>query len=168
MLSRYISAVAISRFIMNRMKRIGIALAFLVSTLLLSMPQGVAASPSFMVSIHEAYYADLDADAIEDDIIIYFSCFIPENTRQPGRSDFYFTLTLPSGHQHYALVTVLGKYSELRLALYWFDSAWEEGWYNVQLDAFAYGMRRGYAMDTYDFDPPGTGNGDPSIKVTFW
>ena len=31
-----------------------------------------------------------------------------------------------------------------------------------------YNIVGGYDYDTYDFDPPGAGPGDPTISVAFW
>ncbi len=139
--------------------------------LFLSIPQDVAATaPFFIARIHSADYSDLDADTIEDDVLILFTCEIGDGYKSPTKSDFLFTLTLPSGIQYYALVTVYGRFREIRLALSWYDSALETGWYNVQLDAFGYGIVGGYAYDTFDFDPPtGTGGGGPTaVSVAFW
>ncbi|MHA2426355.1 MAG: hypothetical protein ACXAEF_16315 [Candidatus Thorarchaeota archaeon] len=154
---------------MKRGRRIGITLVLVASMLFLSMPMDVAAvAPYFEVTINFADYGDLDSDATEDDVLILFTCTIGNGYKSPGKSEFLFTLTLPSGLTYYALITVLGRYREIRLALSWFDSAVEPGWYNIQLDAFGYGIIGGYDYDSYDFDPPGTGVGDPSISVSFW
>ncbi|MDF1538511.1 MAG: hypothetical protein P1Q69_06380 [Candidatus Thorarchaeota archaeon] len=156
---------------MKRGRRIGIAFVFLVSMLFLSIPQDVAATaPYFAVCINFADYGDLDGDYTEDDILILFTCVIGDGYPSPKESDFLFTLTVPSGAQYYALVTVIGRYRVIRLALSWFDSALEQGWYNVQLDAFGYGIYGGYDYDTYDFDPPTeAGGGAPTgVAVTFW
>ena len=135
-----------------------------------AIPGSVAAtSPVADIYIDHASYCDLDDDELEDDVLIMFTCNVADKTKRPSHSEFYFTLTLPSGQQHFALVTVIGKYTTLRLALYWFDSAWESGWYNIQIDGLLHGRARGHTATDYDFDPPtGSGSGDPSIKVMFW
>lgn len=154
---------------MKRGKRIGITLVLVASMLFLSIPMNVSAvSPYFMVEINYADYGDLDSDTTIDDVLILFTCTIGNGQKSPSKSEFLFTLTLPSGIQYYALITVYGKFREIRLALSWFDSAVESGWYNVQLDAYGYGIIGGYDYDTYAFDPPGTGEGDPTISVAFW
>jgi hypothetical protein len=134
------------------------------------MPMDVAAvAPFFDVTINFADYADLDSDTADDDVLILFTCTIGNGYKSPSKSEFLFTLTLPSGATYYALITVLGRYREIRLALSWYDSAKEPGWYNVELDAFGYGIVGGYDYDTYVFDPPdGGGPADPTISVTFW
>ena len=154
---------------MKRGKRIGITLVLVASMLFLSVPTDVVAyAPYFDVTINFADYGDLDSDSTDDDVLILFTCVIGDGYKSPQESDFLFTLTLPSGQTFYALITVIGKYRVLRLALCWYEVAMESGWYNIQLDAFGYGIVGGYDYDTYDFDPPGTGNGDPYISVTFW
>ncbi|MFW9847589.1 MAG: hypothetical protein ACFFF4_00510 [Candidatus Thorarchaeota archaeon] len=155
---------------MKRGKRIGITLAIVASMLFLSMPMDVAAvAPYFDVTINFADYDDLDLDAAIDDVLILFTCTVGNGHKSPSKSEFLFTLTMPSGAQYFALITVLGKYREIRLALSWFDSAQESGWYNIELDAYAYGIMGGYDYDSYVFDPPsGGGPADPTISVTFW
>lgn len=156
---------------MKRGRRIGITLILVASMLFLSIPLDVAATaPFFEATIHFADYGDLDSDAEEDDVLILFTCTIGDGYKSPTKSEFLFTLTLPSGAVFYALITVYGRYRELGLALSWFDSALESGWYNVQLDAFGYGIIGGYDYDTYDFDPPTErGGGSPtSISVSLW
>ena len=154
---------------MKRGKRIALTLAMCLSMLLLAIPQQVSAyTPTFAVTINDASYADLDGDNVEDDVLVFFTCFVRADYRIQ-RSDFLFSLTLPSGITHYALIIVIGHYNELRLALSWYDSAWEPGWYNVQVEGYAYGIPGGYDYDAIDFDPPtGTGGGDPTISVSFW
>ncbi len=155
---------------MKTSKRIAILLVLGMTMLLLSTPQPIAASQlATTVTINDAFYADLDGDALEDDVSILITIRIGDGQKSPGKSEVYYTLTLPSGQQHRALVKIIGKYREIRLALSWFDAAWEPGWYNIRVDAFVYGVPGvSYDMAICDFDPPGTGNGDPTIKVSFW
>lgn len=155
---------------MKRSKRVGISLLVCMSVLLLVAPNHVAAEKTGLaLTINDAFYGDLDGDSLEDDVTILITITLGNDMKSPGKSDVYYTLTLPSGYQHLALVTVIGKYREIRLVLSWFDSAWESGWYNIKVDALIYGAPGiAYDADIYDFDPPGTGNGDPTIKVSFW
>lgn len=150
----------------NKARLLALALLPLI---FLSMVQGVSAvSSRFQVTIENAYYADVDGDGQEDDVIIEYLCEVTEGYKSPSKTDFYFTLTLPSGAQLLAMVTLVGKFDTIRIRLTWFDSAWESGWYNVLIDALAFGGSvYGYTTDSYDFDPPtGSGTGDPHIKVT--
>ncbi|MFW9933548.1 MAG: hypothetical protein ACFFDR_12935 [Candidatus Thorarchaeota archaeon] len=147
--------------------RIGITLLIFASVLFTVVPQEAAAIPKkFVVTIDSAEYGDLDNDTICDDVVVFFSAIIADFIKSPQRSEFFFTLTLPSGHQLYALVIVIGHYRDIQLELHWFDCAWESGWYNVFVEAWAVGIKGGYDTDALDFDPPtGGGRGDPSIKV---
>ncbi|RLI55991.1 MAG: hypothetical protein DRO87_08465 [Candidatus Thorarchaeota archaeon] len=151
---------------MTRGRRLsGILMLFGVLTLMALVPSASAAQSEFTVTIDRADYGCLEADGIEDDIFIEFTCSIPVNARLAAKSDFYLTLTLPSGHALHALVTVIGKYSEIRLRVHWYNSAWESGWYNLKINAYNYGADRGHCMSSYDFDPPKSGPGEPSIQV---
>jgi len=151
---------------MTRGKRFSI---FFILIALLAMvsfvPASSAAQNSLMVTIDHASYCALDADGIENDIVIDFSCTIPSNAKISAKSDFYLTMTLPSGFQHLALISVIGKFTEIQLRVHWYNTAWESGWYNLILDAYTYGLHGSYCTSIYDFDPPKTGNGEPSIYV---
>ncbi len=160
--------IAFSSF-MTREKRMGIIIIVFMSVLLLSTPQGVSAThDKFEVVIEEASYGDFDNDTYEDDVVVIFTCRVLDGAKSPAKTDVYFTLTLPSGKQHFALVTIVGKYSEITLGMYWFNVATEPGWYNIAADAYTYGGpdARTSDSDVLIFDPPtGSGNGDPTIKL---
>jgi hypothetical protein len=116
-----------------------------------------------MVTIDSAYYCALEDDGLENDVLIDFTCTIPTNAKVSAKTDFYLTMTLPSGIEHLALVTVLGKFNEIKVRVHWYDTAWEIGWYNLRIDAFTYGADRSYCLSVYDFDPPKSGTGEPSV-----
>jgi hypothetical protein len=138
-----------------------------MSVLLLSTPQSVSATPNkFEVVIEHADYGDFDTDSYEDDVVIIFTCRVLEGAKSPAKTDVYFTLTLPSGQQHFALVTIVGKYTEISLGMYRFNVATEPGWYNIVADAYTYGgPKDGTDSDVLVFDPPGSGTGDPEIRL---
>ena len=152
---------------MARGLRIGITLLIFALSLSMMLPQEVTAVPKkFTVTIDSATYGDLDNDTVSDDVVVFFTAEVGTFTKSPKRSEFFFTLTLPSGHELYALVIVLGAYRSVQLEMHWFDCAWEAGWYNVHVEAWAFGVQGGYDTDSLDFDPPTNGGpGDPSIRV---
>ena len=138
------------------------------SVLVMAVPREAAAVPKrFVVTIDRAEYGDLDNDTLSDDVSIIFTASVSDFTKSPQRSEFYFTLTLPSGIKLYALVIVIGQYRNIQLELHWYDCVWESGWYNVVVDAYAIGVKGGYATDSLAFDPPtpSKGPGDPTIHV---
>ena len=151
---------------MMRGKRLSIFCTLLAILILLTRVPSVAASQNGLhVTIDHAEYCCLEADGIEDDILIDFTCTLSSSAKVSAKSDFYLTMTLPSGLQHLALITVIGRYNEIRLRVHWYNTAWEMGWYNLRIDAYTYGANRGYCTSTYDFDPPKSGPGEPSIRV---
>jgi hypothetical protein len=146
------------------------SILFIGAVLFISMAQNCyAMSDRLNVSVDHAYYYDLDNDGLEDDILIELICEISEGSALPRKSEFYLTLELPSGIEHRAAIMLVGTYSELHMYILWYDSAWESGWYNLKVDAIAFG---GSIFDccstSYEFDPPtGSGTGDPHIEVLF-
>ncbi|TFG08045.1 hypothetical protein EU538_07780 [Candidatus Thorarchaeota archaeon] len=138
--------------------------------LFMSIPDASAGSSRLLVTVDDAFYADLDLDGSEDDILIDMTLTVSENAASPRYSEYYLTLQLPSGIEHRALVQLIGRFSELHMRVFWYDSAWESGWYNLDVAAIAYGGSvLGYVETSYVFDPPtGSGVGDPHIKVLCW
>ncbi|TFG29346.1 hypothetical protein EU527_15970 [Candidatus Thorarchaeota archaeon] len=151
---------------MSRGKRFSIFVTLIALFALIAfVPECSAAQNNLKVIIDHADYCALEDDGIEDDILIDFTVIIPSNAKVSAKSDFYLTMTLPSGIQHLALITVIGKFTELKLRVHWYNTAWESGWYNLIIDAFTYGLHGSYSTSIYDFDPPKTGTGEPSIYV---
>ncbi len=155
---------------MKLAKRHGLIGLVILVLVLMSVPQ-VYASPSRLeVTVDYATYADLDSDGIEDDILIDLTLTVPPHAPCPRYSEYYLVLTLPSGFKHYGLVQLIGRFSEIRMRIFWYDSAWEPGWYNLDITAIAYGGSvLGYTETSHIFDPPtGSGVGDPHIEVMCW
>lgn len=150
---------------MLRGSKAGILILFGILTLMFIVPSASATQNRLRVTIDQAYYCALEEDGIENDILIDFTCTIAANSKVSAKSDFYLTMTLPSGLEHLALVTVVGKYTEIRIRVHWYDTAWETGWYNLRIDTYTYGADRSYCTSVYDFDPPKSGTGEPSIQA---
>jgi hypothetical protein len=133
------------------------------------MGQGVTAAIDWVdISIDHAYYYNLDADGIMDDVRIDMTCTVRDGAKNPGKSYYRVTLTLPSGTQYIVIIEVIGKYDVLHMTLNMYNTATEAGWYNVLVEGFAYGGK-GYSSASYDFDPPEkTGSGPPSVDLIAW
>ncbi|TFF86418.1 hypothetical protein EU519_01355 [Candidatus Thorarchaeota archaeon] len=155
---------------MKLVKRHGLVGLLFLIVLFMSIPDVSAGSSRLLVTVDDAIYTDLDLDGLEDDILIDMTLTVCPDAASPRYSEYYLTLRLPSGIEHYALVQLIGKFSELHMRVLWYNSAWESGWYNLDVTAIAYGGSvLGYVETTYVFDPPtGSGVGDPHIEVLCW
>jgi hypothetical protein len=154
---------------MKRGRRLGM-IALLAVVLAFSSAQGAAATMDWVeISIDHAYYYDLDADGVSDDVLVNMTCTIREGIKNPQRSEYHIYLTLPSGLRYLVVVEVLGKYSTLQMSLKMYDVATEAGWYNVLAEGFTFGRPHGYSTASYDFDPPDqTGTGEPHVELLAW
>jgi hypothetical protein len=152
---------------MKRGRRVGLLTLLMGLFLGLSMVQGAAAATDWLdIAIDHASYHDLDGDGFEDDIQTDFTFTVAHGVKCPGKSEYYFTLTLPSGSGYLVILTIIGKFQTLQLSLLWYDCATESGWYNIQVDAFTQGgPRLGHSTNNLDFDPPSAGGGDPHVKI---
>ena len=156
---------------MKRGKRLGLLVVILSMFLMLNSIQTCSAAIDWLdISIDHAYYYDLDEDMAEDDILVDLTFAVKLGYKSPSISDYVITLTLPSGFRYILFLTIIGKYRELQLRMFWYDTATEPGWYNVKVEAFAYGgYSAGYSTTDYDFDPPtGSGGGEPYIEILVW
>ena len=118
------------------------------------------------ISIDHAYYYDLDGDGASDDVLVNMTCTVLSGIKNPQRSEYRITLTLPSGLAYLVIIDVIGKYNSLFMSLKMFDTATEPGWYNVKVDAYSMGVHRGYSTASYDFDPPDKqGTGQPTVSL---
>ncbi len=154
---------------MKRGRRYGL-LALLSVIIFFGSVQNVAALVDWVdISIDHAYYYDLDADGASDDVLVNMTCTVFAGIRNPQRSEYWIKLTLPSGLAFLVIIEVTGRYNCLVMSLRMYDTAIEPGWYNVQVDAYSYGIHKGHSRATYDFDPPtGQGTGQPTAELLAW
>ncbi len=81
---------------MKRGKRLGV-IAIVSTILVLTMTQSASATLDWVdISIDHAYYYDLDADGVEDDVQINFTCTVRDHVKSPSKSEYYVYLKLPS------------------------------------------------------------------------
>lgn len=155
---------------MKRGRRVGMLALLMALFLGLTAIQGVSAVTDWLdISIDHAYYYDLDGDGLEDDIQVDFTLTVNPGIKSPSKSDYYVKLTLPSGLAYLVRLTLIGRYATIHMTFFWYDCATESGWYNINIEAFAYGgSRMGYSTANLDFDPPGTGGGEPHVKILIW
>lgn len=143
-------------------------LGLLTLILALSMVPNASALTDWVdISIDHAYYYDLDDDGISDDVLVNITCTVRDGMKHPSKSEYHVALTLPSGLVYLVIIEVTGKYNTIFMSLKMFDTATESGWYNVRVDGYGFGIRRGgYSTTTYDFDPPtGAGTGQPHVEL---
>ncbi|MHA2496256.1 MAG: hypothetical protein ACXAEI_12270 [Candidatus Hodarchaeales archaeon] len=149
------------------MKKILLALGCLL-VLVSAAPHMAAADDDddddsyFRIWITDAYYAALDSDSLENDIVVYLH--VHKSSRD---QDFYLymKIILPSGtfYAEYFFVDVYDRNFDLRIEAH--NIATESGWYEAQayLATPSY-WGGGWNLELHDtliFDPPGKGGGDP-------
>lgn len=151
---------------MKRGKRLSV-LAVLSVLIIFGTVQTASALVDWVdISIDHAYYYDLDGDGASDDVLVNMTCTVLSGIRNPQRSEYRVTLTLPSGLAYLVIIDVVGKYDGLFMSLKLFDTATEPGWYNVKVDAYSMGVHKGHSTASYDFDPPEKqGSGQPHAEL---
>lgn len=125
----------------------------------------VSANYTANTNIVSAWYADLDSDGLEDDIGVSLTLTI-SNNRVVSLVDVYIGLELPSGIEFWFLfefrVSKSTQTASFDLTFHLMDTALESGWYWAYSVAFANNEQYSL-MDSYYFDPPGSGSGDQHI-----
>lgn len=153
------------------MRRFALIMGLLLVLIpLYSVQPASAAHPAVSVTVDHAFYADLDGDSVEDDIQIDVILTADTTETVPKKTELYIVLTLPSANSLAVAVKIVGQFTVLHVTAFWYDSASEPGWYDVDAHVFTVGLsNNGYCHCGYKFDPPtGTGPGDPHVSITVW
>lgn len=117
-------------------------------------------SVAVTIMIHEAYYADLENDGIENDIFV--SVELSFSGSNSYNFDYLIYLTLPSGHVFNYYISLSSRVQTLNMGNYFWNHALESGWYHVEASVIL--RTGGIALTSSDlvFDPPGgSGGSDP-------
>ena len=125
----------------------------------------------FWICIDHAYYYDLDADGIEDDVYTIITVYTLSGYAETIDADIYQYLTLPSGLTYYFLIRVTGCDSCYSIHVEWFDVATEPGWYTMRATVANYNYYGfSYDEDIVIFDPPETApnSGTPRVSCEIY
>jgi len=109
------------------------------------------------IVILSAYYADVDGDGYEDDVVAHFDIYLSGSWRY--HLGVYLSLTLPSGTTYIYGFGVITTLSVIHCTTYFYDHAVESGWYSFSVVVVSYSGGSSYWVEEYVFDPPG-GYGD--------
>lgn len=136
-------------------------LAILLISIASFAPMSADAGNGIIVIMNDAYYANLDDDGIEDDIVVIYEIILPDIDNDTDYViELYCTLTLPSGATYVyecAVVTSDGCI----VTQYWFNAATETGWYKYSVYAYSYTADMDSGFDEIVFDPPESTPGLP-------
>ncbi len=143
------------------MRRNFLFTVFIILPILLANVPASSANFSVSIDITDAYYADLDADLLEDDIVVTLNVTLT-NIYVSTNVDIYIGITLPSGTEFWFLAEInVVKYTYSVTFGMKFDlmnTALEPGWYEANAVGFADGDQFSI-MDSFIFDPPGGTDG---------
>ncbi|MFW9920998.1 MAG: hypothetical protein ACFFED_15465 [Candidatus Thorarchaeota archaeon] len=142
-------------------------LAILLISIASFAPTSADAGNGIIVLMDQAYYANLDDDGMEDDIVVVYEIILPNSDNLTDYViELYCTLTLPSGVSYVyecAIVTSEGCV----VTQYWFNAATESGWYKYSVYAYSYSSELDSGFDEIDFDPPEGAPGLPP-EIDTW
>ncbi|MFX0093773.1 MAG: hypothetical protein ACFFBD_18620 [Candidatus Hodarchaeota archaeon] len=129
--------------------------------------------PIVSISIVDAFYDDLDADGLMDDVEIdlLFDFAEAENPPEKITVILAMKMVLPSGLT-YAFTLEIWIYStstDRLLILTLLNTATESGWYTVSLEGIVRVKSEASFLlqDSFSFDPPtGKGTGNPTLLIS--
>ncbi len=114
--------------------------------------------------IVDAYYADLDNDGYEDDILGIIK--ITMTGVNVANMEYVISLTLPSGTIYSYLVKITTNQDVIVLKNFFWDHAYESGDYTLKVTLNLINYEKITVSETYTFDPPGSSQGgEPTFDV---